>query len=195
MLAALQGVERSRLMAPERPGTDLGQGQAEDLREPGRGLQVFLLAPSGERERTLTPEGIEVGQGIPCDGRRIACVAPDGRVSLYPLDGGPVRELGGLEAGTVPLVFSPNGRALLVRGPRATATAPHLIYRVDLATGERTFLRALAPVDADKAAQALMSLAVGIILQGVLDPTGARWDRVIQDTIGMLVEGMGRKPS
>ena len=53
----------------------------------------------------------------------------------------------------------------------------------------------LAPVDADKAAQALMSLAVGIILQGVLDPEGARWDRVIQDTIGMLVEGMGRKPS
>jgi hypothetical protein len=117
-------------------------------REPGRGLQVFLLAPGGERERTLTPEGIEVGQGIPCDGRRIACVAPGGRVALYPLDGGPVRELGGLEAGTVPLVLSPSGRALLVRGPRATATAPHLIYRVDLATGERTFLRALAPVDA-----------------------------------------------
>jgi AcrR family transcriptional regulator len=53
----------------------------------------------------------------------------------------------------------------------------------------------LAPVDADKAAQALMSLAVGIILQGVLDPKGARWDRVIQDTIGMLVEGIGRKRS
>ena len=53
----------------------------------------------------------------------------------------------------------------------------------------------LEPVDADKAAQTLMSLAVGIILQGVLDPKGARWDQVIQDTIGMLMEGMGRKPS
>jgi AcrR family transcriptional regulator len=51
----------------------------------------------------------------------------------------------------------------------------------------------LRPVDADKAAQALMSLAVGMVLQGVLDPKGARWDRVIQDTIGMLVEGIGRK--
>ena len=51
----------------------------------------------------------------------------------------------------------------------------------------------LRPIDADKAAQALMSLAVGIVLQGVLDPKGARWDRVIQDTIGMLVEGIGRK--
>jgi AcrR family transcriptional regulator len=53
----------------------------------------------------------------------------------------------------------------------------------------------LQPVDADKAAQALMSLAVGMVLQGVLDPKGARWDRVIQDTIGMLVEGIGRKRS
>lgn len=53
----------------------------------------------------------------------------------------------------------------------------------------------LRPIDADKAAQALMSLAVGIVLQGVLDPKGARWDRVIQDTIGMLVEGIGRKQS
>ena len=53
----------------------------------------------------------------------------------------------------------------------------------------------LASVDADKAAQALMSIVVGIILQGVLDPEGARWDRVIQDTVGMLVQGMGRKAS
>lgn len=50
----------------------------------------------------------------------------------------------------------------------------------------------LRPVDAEKAAQTLMSIAVGVILQGVLDPKGARWDRVIQDIIGMLVEGMGR---
>jgi AcrR family transcriptional regulator len=51
----------------------------------------------------------------------------------------------------------------------------------------------LRPVDPDKAAQALMSLAVGMVLQGVLDPDGATWDRVIQDTIGLLVEGIGRE--
>jgi hypothetical protein len=51
----------------------------------------------------------------------------------------------------------------------------------------------LRPVDPDKAAQALMSLAVGMVLQGVLDPDGATWDQVIQDTIGLLVEGIGRE--
>jgi AcrR family transcriptional regulator len=64
-----------------------------------------------------------------------------------------------------------------------------LIIRKGVAEGS------LQPVDADKAAQTLMSLAVGMVLQGVLDPKGARWDRVIQDTIGMLVEGIGRKRS
>jgi AcrR family transcriptional regulator len=77
------------------------------------------------------------------------------------------------------------------------AIAPFRRYREVFAGIVRKGIEegSLAPVDADKAAQALMSLAVGIILQGVLDPKGARWDRVIQDTIGMLVEGMGRKPS
>jgi AcrR family transcriptional regulator len=51
----------------------------------------------------------------------------------------------------------------------------------------------LRPVDPAKAAQALMSLAVGMVLQGVLDPKGATWDQVIQDTIVLLVEGIGRK--
>jgi AcrR family transcriptional regulator len=77
------------------------------------------------------------------------------------------------------------------------AIAPFRRYREVFASIVRKGIEegSLAPVDADKAAQALMSLAVGIILQGVLDPEGARWDRVIRDTIGMLVEGMGRKPS
>ncbi len=77
------------------------------------------------------------------------------------------------------------------------AIAPFRRYREAFASIVRRGIEegSLQPVDADKAAQALLSLAVGIILQGVLDPEGARWDRVIQDTIGMLVEGMGRKSS
>jgi AcrR family transcriptional regulator len=77
------------------------------------------------------------------------------------------------------------------------AVAPFQRYRDAFALIVRRGIDegSLAPVDADKAAQALMSLAVGIILQGVLDPKGARWDRVTQDTIGMLVNGIGRKRS
>jgi AcrR family transcriptional regulator len=77
------------------------------------------------------------------------------------------------------------------------AIAPFRRYREAFALIVRRGIDegSLAPVDPDQAAQALMSLAVGIILQGVLDPKGARWDRVTQDTIGMFVQGIGRKRS
>ena len=76
-------------------------------------------------------------------------------------------------------------------------TAPFRRYR-DIFAGiirRGTEEGTLAPIDPDLAAQALMSLALGVILQGVLDPKGAEWDRVIQDTIRMLVDGIGRKQS
>jgi AcrR family transcriptional regulator len=75
------------------------------------------------------------------------------------------------------------------------AIAPFQRYRAVFADIVRRGIAegSLRPVDPDKAAQALMSLAVGMVLQGVLDPNGASWERVIQDTIGLLVEGMGRE--
>ena len=77
------------------------------------------------------------------------------------------------------------------------AMAPFRRYREAFAAVIRKGIDegSLEAVDVEKAAQALMSLAVGIILQGVLDPKGARWDRVTQDTIGMLIEGIGRNQS
>lgn len=75
------------------------------------------------------------------------------------------------------------------------AVAPFQRYRDVFADIVRRGIAegSLRPVDPVKAAQALMSLAVGMVLQGVLDPKGASWDRVIQDTIGLLVEGIGRE--
>jgi len=74
------------------------------------------------------------------------------------------------------------------------AVAPFQRYREAFAGLVRKGIAegSFEPVDADTAAQALLSLAVGIILQGVLDPTAARWDRVTQDTIGLFVQGIGR---
>jgi AcrR family transcriptional regulator len=42
-------------------------------------------------------------------------------------------------------------------------------------------------------AQALVSLAVGVIMQGVFDPRAAEWDRVMQGTMKLLIEGIGRR--
>jgi AcrR family transcriptional regulator len=48
-------------------------------------------------------------------------------------------------------------------------------------------------IDAQAAGQALVALAVGIVVQGVLDPEGAAWDEVTRDAVGLLLEGMKRK--
>ena len=45
-------------------------------------------------------------------------------------------------------------------------------------------------IDADAAAQAIVSLGMGLILQGLLDPEGADWGRVAEDSIHILLDGL-----
>ena len=49
------------------------------------------------------------------------------------------------------------------------------------------------PGDADTVSRILVSLAVGTLLQGVLDPQGARWDEVTQEGVRVLINGLVRK--
>jgi AcrR family transcriptional regulator len=44
--------------------------------------------------------------------------------------------------------------------------------------------------DPQAAAHALVALAVGLVVQGVLDPAGAEWFRVMQDAIRLLISGL-----
>jgi AcrR family transcriptional regulator len=70
--------------------------------------------------------------------------------------------------------------------------APYRRYRaffrgmVEAGVAEGT----LRSVDPDVAAQVIVSLAVGLVLQGVLDPDGADWGQVTRESIQMLLEGL-----
>jgi AcrR family transcriptional regulator len=46
------------------------------------------------------------------------------------------------------------------------------------------------PVDPQVAGQALVALAVGILVQGVLDPHGADWARMTRDSVQLMISGM-----
>jgi AcrR family transcriptional regulator len=48
----------------------------------------------------------------------------------------------------------------------------------------------LANVDPEMAAFALVSLAVGVVLQGVVDTNGAKWDEVMVNALQLLLRGM-----
>jgi AcrR family transcriptional regulator len=48
----------------------------------------------------------------------------------------------------------------------------------------------LPPQDPQAAAHALVALAVGIVIQDVLDPAGADWHRVLQDAVKLFISGL-----
>lgn len=48
----------------------------------------------------------------------------------------------------------------------------------------------LHPVDPEMAAQVIVSLAVGLVLQGLVDPDGADWGQVTQGAVRVLLAGL-----
>jgi len=50
----------------------------------------------------------------------------------------------------------------------------------------------LHPIDPEIAARVIMATAIGLILQGVIDPQGADWGDVTQKGIQMLMEGLSQ---
>jgi AcrR family transcriptional regulator len=50
----------------------------------------------------------------------------------------------------------------------------------------------LKPMDSQVAAQVIVSLAVGLVLQGVLDPHTADWAKVAEQSMQLLMNGMAK---
>jgi AcrR family transcriptional regulator len=48
----------------------------------------------------------------------------------------------------------------------------------------------LKPVDAQVAAQVIVSLAVGLVLQGVLDPHSTDWEKTARESMHILMSGL-----
>lgn len=51
----------------------------------------------------------------------------------------------------------------------------------------------LRPVDAQTAARVLLAQAMGLLLQGLLDPDGANWGEVAQESMRIFLHGVVRK--
>jgi len=103
--------------------------------EPGRGRRTFVQDLEGGKARPITPEGV-VGKRVSPDGRLLAAHGPDGKVALYPIEGGPPRAVAGFEPGDVLLRWSSDGRYVYAAsGNRRSLTAR--VYRIEPATGRR----------------------------------------------------------
>ena len=53
----------------------------------------------------------------------------------------------------------------------------------------------LQPVDPNLAARALVSMAIGLLMQALFDPQGADWQQETRQSIELLFNGIAQKPS
>lgn len=94
--------------------------------------------------RPITPEGTAYLLPPSPDGKLVPSAESEGQVKLYPIDGGQPRPLPGVGPGDEVLLWSADGRSLLVRRRH---TLPVRIDRVEVATGKVALWREIAPAD------------------------------------------------
>ena len=72
---------------------------------------------------------------------------------------------------------------------------PYRRYRSFFAAMVKTGVAegSLRPVDPDTTARVIVSLAVGLVLQGLLETEAADWGQVTKDGVRMLLEGIERE--
>jgi Tol biopolymer transport system component len=115
--------------------------------EPGRGVKIYVQEVGQGRPRPISREGFHFPYGsrpIAPDGKRIAALDPEGRVVLYPVDGGDPEAVLGLDPGDTPLRWGADGRSLYVT---RRGSLPARIWRVDLARGSKGLTAELSPFD------------------------------------------------
>ncbi len=111
--------------------------------EPGRPSRVFVQELAGGAARPVTPEGV-VARLLSRDGKSLVTSTPEG-LALTPLEGGPSRQMPGLEPGDRPLRFTADGRSLFLRSD--AREFPARVFRLDVATGRREVWKELMPGD------------------------------------------------
>ena len=113
--------------------------------EAEHGVRLYVQTVGEGKPRAITPEGVSATAfTISPNGESVAGVGPDQKGYLYPLDLGESRAIPGFAVGEEPVEWAANGRSLYIYRP---GELPARVFRLDLATGEKTLWRQLMPSD------------------------------------------------
>ena len=104
--------------------------------------RAYIVNIDGGEPQTVGPPGIESPSVSP-DGRTVVAVAAN-QLVVFTVDRAETRPCPGAAPGDWPLRWSADGRVLFVGHVKGRSTE---IYRLELATGRRTFLKAIGPRD------------------------------------------------
>ena len=127
--------------------------------EPGHGARDYLIDLGTGNAKPITPEGI-AGASLSPDGRSIAVTGPDGNWGIWPLDGGGLHPIPGLDATYFVTGWSPDGTSVYVFSSTQRENRPK-IYRTNIATGKKEFWKEFGaglPTGASGAGRMLFSV-------------------------------------
>lgn len=99
--------------------------------------RTWLVPLNGGPQNTLTPEGT-VADRLRPDGKAALGVQA-GKLALWPLDGGPPRQVGELKPGEVVVRWRGDGQSVLLSQSRFWQQSMEVV-RLDLASGQRTLV-------------------------------------------------------
>lgn len=113
--------------------------------EAGHGARLYVESLDDAKPHAFSMEGIASGMVLSRDGTTVAARGPDQKIYLFPVNGGDAKVVANTEPGEFPTAWSADGHSLLVitRGQ-----IPAQVFRIDVATGQRTFWRSFEPADA-----------------------------------------------
>jgi Tol biopolymer transport system component len=111
--------------------------------EAGRAIRCYVQEIDGGKPRPVTPDGTTDGLVSP-DGRQLLVRERGGGLQLYPVEGGPPRQVSGAIPEDTVIRWTPDGRALLVS---SRSDVPARVEKLDLSTGRRELFKTLGPAD------------------------------------------------
>jgi serine/threonine protein kinase/Tol biopolymer transport system component len=113
--------------------------------EANRGTRLYVQDIEDDKIQPVTPEGTNgLSFALSPDGRQVAAIGPDEKGYLFPIPSGDPQPIKGLEAGEVPVAWTADGHSLFVyRG----GDLPSKVYRLDIASGNRSLWKELMPPD------------------------------------------------
>ena len=109
-------------------------------------LRGYIQGIEDGARRPFTAEGVHVNTAtfwrmpVTPDGSGVALIGGDGRIYVFPTNGGEPKPLTGLSPGEYPINWTSDGRGVYVT---AATELPRRIFRVDLATGRRALWKEL----------------------------------------------------
>ena len=106
-------------------------------------MRAWIQDLAGGAPRPITPEGV-AGTQVSPDGKYLCAVDAEGKLWIYPVEGGNPTQVKGTESGEFPVRWAKDGRSLFVA---KSDRLPVRVYRIELASGRQTLVQQLEPLD------------------------------------------------